>query len=459
MNKQKTMHFTLIFAGLCFFFNPYFAAVDILPDCIGALLVALGLLPLARLYAPMREAQRAFLILALADFVKNLLLVFVFGMSVMGEQEVLILIVAFLSATVGTLFAVQALRALFDGLYTVAAREECAALYGAAGTDRSVTERMGRFAVLFVILREVISLLPEFAALLNTTYVDSEFIRLYDYIGTMRILVMIPVLVLGVIYLVKLIRYFCLTAREREFRVSLAMHYEQFMAAHPGIRIKARHAAAFLLMGVGCLLLCDFYLDFQNIIPDPLGALCLLGGVLLLRLPARIAVSAACLVDGYGVIAAISTVSAYRFSVTYVAADITRSEAVAREYLSMWLLSLAEMLVFLVMLALLLLALRRTLIKWGGYRPARMDDFEIRNEQLVRDEFDWQLIKCYILGFLSAVASFLFDYLKSWPSTRAFRFMEGLWIIDFTLALVFAVYVCYTLTLAMERVRERFQFE
>ena len=54
---------------------------------------------------------------------ENTMLAFVFGMSVMGEQEVLILIVAFLSATVGALFAVLAIRALFDGLYTVAARE------------------------------------------------------------------------------------------------------------------------------------------------------------------------------------------------------------------------------------------------------------------------------------------------------------------------------------------------
>lgn len=453
------MSFALIFAGLCFFFNPYFAAVDILPDCIGALLVVWGIYPLSRLYAPMREASRAFLFFALADFVKNILLVFVFGMSVMGEQEVLILIVAFLSATVGTLFAVQALRALFDALYTVAAREECKSLYGSVEGQRSKTENMARFAVIFVVLREAISLLPEFAALLNTTYVDSEFIRLYDYIGTMRILALVPVLGLGIAYLVLLSRYFLTVHRARDFRVALSARYDTFMQAHPGIRIKARHAAAFLLLGIGALLLTDFYLDVRNIIPDPIGALCMLAGVLLLRLPRKALLPAAGLTALFGIVSAISARSSYLFSLHHVGADITRSEAVAREYLVMWLLSLLEMLVFLAMLAFLLIALRKTLARWGGYKPVHMDDFEKRNEALVREEFDWQFIKCYILGFFSALVSFLFDYLQSWPSTRIFRLLEGLWILDFALALFFGIYFCYTLSLAMGKIRERFQYE
>ena len=111
------------------------------------------------------------------------------------------------------------------------------------------------------------------------------------------------------------------------------------------------------------------------------------------------------------------------------------------------------------MLAFLLLALRKALILWGGYKPTLMDDFEKRNEKLVRDEFDWQFIKCYILGFLSALASFLFDYLQSWPSGRIFRLLEGFWILDFALALLFAIYFCYTLSLAMGKIKERFQFE
>ena len=165
------------------------------------------------------------------------------------------------------------------------------------------------------------------------------------------------------------------------------------------------------------------------------------------------------LIGVFLLVSALSSHKSYLFSATRVAADITRSEVVAREYLVMWLLSLLEMLVFLAMLAFLLLALRKTLTKWGGYRPSHMDDFEKRNEKLVREEFDWQFIKCYILGFLSALASFLFDYLQSWPSARIFRLLEGFWMLDFALALLFAIYLIYTLSLAMGKVRERFQFE
>ena len=38
---SRPLGFGLVFAGLCFFFNPYVAVIDVLPDFIGALLIYL----------------------------------------------------------------------------------------------------------------------------------------------------------------------------------------------------------------------------------------------------------------------------------------------------------------------------------------------------------------------------------------------------------------------------------
>ena len=116
------------------------------------------------------------------------------------------------------------------------------------------------------------------------------------------------------------------------------------------------------------------------------------------------------------------------------------------------------------LLLFLILALRAVLVKWGGYLPEHADaDFEARQESMVREEFDWQLIKCYIFGFISALLSFFFDYFKTWPNTEALRYfsrlMEGLWIPDFLLAIFFAAYMSYTLTLVFAKIGERFLFE
>ncbi len=464
MTKKRPIGFLLIFIGLCFFFNPYFSGIDLLPDFIGCLLIALGLVPTSRICAPMREARQSFLRLAVLDAVKQLLLLFVLANSALGEQEVLLLIVAFLSATLGTLFAILAVRSLFDGLYWIADTYGCDSLVAAKQCGRSRTDRLARFSVIFIIAKEAILLLPEFAALLNSTYVDSEFVNLYDYIGLMRLLALIPVCVLGIWWLSLLSMYFWRLHREKEFLEALREKYAAYIKDHPGIRVKSRYFIALCLIAVGAFFLTDFYLDFQNIISDTVGGCLILSGVLLLGVGKRRLLPAALTAVLYTVVATVSSKGSYAFVTSHVGSDISRSEEVAAEYTAMWLWSLAELICFLLLLLFLLLALRAVLLKWGGYRPQHTNtDFEARHEKKIREEFDWYFIKCYILGFVSALTSFLFDYIKTWPDTKELRYfsrlMEALWIPDFLLALFFAVYLSYLLTLVFAKIGERFLYD
>ncbi|MBE6580057.1 MAG: hypothetical protein E7650_00385 [Ruminococcaceae bacterium] len=459
-SKKRTLGFGLVCFGLCFFFNPYFAVIDIFPDFIGALLISLALIPFARFSGAMREAQIAFLRFAAIDVVKGLLLIFTFGGSAMGEQEVLILIIAFLGATLGTLFAVLAFQKLFDAMDTLAIRHDCDALYGVHYARRSRTEHMARFAVIFLICKEALLLLPEFAALLNSTYVDSPFVRLYDFIGVMRLLVIIPALIGGIVYLIVLLRYFLYVKRQTDFRRALGARYAAFVASHPGVHVKARVATALALIGAGACFAVDFYIDLQDIFPDVLGGILILAGILLMKLPLKRMLPSLISVGLYTVCAAISTSKTFLFVSAHKGADINRSEEVAREYFAMWLTSFFEFLVFLALLFCLLFLLRALLIKWGYYQPSNADAaFEERHYLRVRNEFDWQFIKCGILGAVSALCSFLYDYFQTWPNKKAFRLMEALWIPDFVLGLVFAVYLGYTLTLIYGKIKERFEFE
>ena len=459
-----TKRFILVLIGLCFFFNPYFSAIDFLPDFIGCLLIALGLVPLSHISLPFKDAQRGFLRLALIDATKQILLLFVFSSSALGEQEVLLLIVAFLSATLGTVFTVHAMRALFDGIGWLADTYNCEGLCAVKRHGHSRTELFARFTVVFVIAKEAILLLPEFAALLNSTYVDSKFVRLYNYIGLMRALAIIPVLIFGLAWLFSLVAYFSRLCKEKDFLLALNEQYIAYMEKHTGTRIKSRYFVAFCLIATGLFFLTDFYLDYRNIIPDAAGGCLILCGVLLLGVSRKVYLPAMMSAALYTAIASLSSYKSYLFVSEHIGADIARSEAVASEYQIMWLCSLAEFLCFLVLLLFLILALRAVLIKWGGYLPEHADaDFEARHASKIREEFDWQLIKCYIFGFISAMFSFFFDYFKTWPNTEALRYfsrlMEGLWVPDFLLAIFFAAYMSYTLTLAFAKIGERFLFE
>ncbi|MBE6554741.1 MAG: hypothetical protein E7663_00710 [Ruminococcaceae bacterium] len=456
----RPMSFSLILIGLCFFCNPTFAAVDILPDFVGALLVALGLVVPARISVHMATAKRAFLRLAYADAAKNLVLVGVFAFGGSNDQATLLLIVAFVSATVLLYFAVCAVRALFDAFEFSASSYGCDALYAVHRKGLSYTELFSKFTVFFLIFREVLCLLPEFAALLNSTYVDSDMIRIYDYIGLMRVMVCIPVALLGAVWLVRLLRYFGRLRSERDFRTALALQYADFIQKRPGIRIKAQHAAAFFFLSVGSFFLVDFYLDFQNIIPDTIGGVLILVGIMLLKLPLRSRLIAATVAALYSGVAAVSSHLSYRFSLDFSIGQVAKSEEAASAYFTMWVTSLAEMLCFLLLLLLLMILLRATVRAWAGYVPEHCEgDFETRSLKNLRDEFDSELIKCYLFGFFSALFSFLFDYLKEWPAHKAFRILEFFWFADFLMAIVFGCILTYLLSLIQTQIKARFQYE
>ena len=61
----------------------------------------------------------------------------------------------------------------------------------------------------------------------------------------------------------------------------LASKAHDFAKKHPGNAVTRRYQCCFWLMGAFAFLLTDFYLDFNNIIPDALAAILLIAGIFL----------------------------------------------------------------------------------------------------------------------------------------------------------------------------------
>ena len=243
--KHKTMYFGTVFLGLAFFFNPYFAVVDVLPDFIGAFIVCLGLSRLALLHPTLREARNGFLKVAAADAVKNLGLLVIFGLGTDAEQPIALLIAAFAAAILELLFLIPAIRALFDGLYSLASHYDCKALYADADSGISRTDLMHRLTVIFLVVRETVCLLPEFTALTTSSFSDSRWDRIYEYIGVMRAIACFIVALLGICWLVLLLLYYRRLRAEKAMLADLGERYRIYYDAHPGIAVTRRQGAAF----------------------------------------------------------------------------------------------------------------------------------------------------------------------------------------------------------------------
>ncbi len=487
--NNKKVSFAPVFLGLLFFTNPYFSVVDVLPDFIGCALIFLGLSRVAQINRQMSEARAAFLKLFVYCALKDLAVMISFLVFTGTERPVALLTVSFINAIASFYLSYHAFYSLFDGFYSLAVIHDCPALYQNVRheslirklyvrlrtwearrkgflyeprpvTERCRTEQILRTSIVFLLFREILGALPEFSALSTSDYLDTGLIHLYDYIGVMRGISVFFMLFVSAWWLVTLCRYFSVVARQKEFLQILAEKYAEFVRSHPGVAILRRFGIALSLIGVGGFLLCDFYLDLKNVIPDWIGVLFLLLGIVLLKTPWYDRVIGAVATLAFGALAVVSTQYTYYFHVYHTAVEISKTEAAATAYRHMWVSSLGEFLLFLVFLVVLLLIVRRVIREWAGYMPTHKDlEFEQRRRASFIEEFDGDLLRVFVFGFISGLISFLYDYIQEIPDARIYRLLEFLWGIDLTAGLVFAVLLAATLGNVYREIQHRFCFE
>ena len=460
------MSFWLVMAGLFFFCNPNISVIDVFPDFIGCILIYFGLTRVAVISTVMQEARGKFLKLALVSLAKDILVLMTLGSSAANEKATSLLLITFSAALLLLWFAFSAFRTLFDGFYGLAVLGDCPALYadqreGKRGVKRSKTEAILRYALIFLILREALTVLPEISSLsISLAELNPNRINLYEHINVMRFLAALIILIFGVIYTVKMVGYFRLLHKQTDFRIQLTQKGCDFAKSHPGNAVTRRYYYCFLLMGVAAFLLTDFYLDFNNIIPDALAAALLLIGILfsdLSRKQKTFAIGAAL---AYAAASVISTYFAARFFDDHAISQIGHNAQTDHAYALMWGSALAEMLVFLALLVAVLLFLRTLVDKWGGYLPTQQDsDFETRRRTAFLEEFDGALIRTFVLGSIAALFSFVYDYMKVIPAIKWLRFLEFFWAFDFCASLLFAAVFCTLLGNIFAAIKQRFMYD
>lgn len=463
--KFPPMSFWLVMAGLCFFFNPNLALIDFLPDFIGCILVYFGLTRVARVSAVMQEARAKFLKLSVVCVARDILVLIVQGSSAANEKATSLLLIAFSAAFLFLWFAFSALRALFDGFYGLAVLGDCTPLYSETINGKkmkqSKTEAVMRRVLTFLVIREAVCVLPELSALSAASdEFNANYINMYEYIGIMRLLAAFVVLIFGILYLVRIVGYFRLVQKQKQFRTQLGEKERTIAEKYPGNAVTRRYTLSFLLMGVGVFFLTDFYLDFTNIIPDALAAVCLILGVLISDLARQKKWILSGVAALYGIAATVSSHFAASFYDVFSNAQVGHNELADRAYSFMWGSALLEMLVFLALLVLLLLFLRVIIDKWGGYLAVEEDsEFETRRREAFLEEFDGELIRTFILGLIAALFSFVYDYMKIIPANRWLRFLEFFWAFDFCATLLFATMFAVLLGNVLGAIKQRFMYD
>lgn len=254
-----------------FLFNPNITVIDIFPDFIGYFILMLSLTRLADLNENVQQARQLFSRMVLIDAGKILAILWIFGMEAAGERSSSMMLWTFVFGVLELMMLIPAYHRLFEGLIGLGNFYETQSVFYVKkpGRGKSITEKIRKFTIAFVVLKSTMAVLPELSDLTNTTYNDSDFAgNLYRHINAMRILASFVVIVVGIIWLVRVLLYFRRVRRDDVFMTELARAYSEKVLPKEGIFVRRAVKTAFGCLLCAAFLTLDFRMEHFNLLPD-----------------------------------------------------------------------------------------------------------------------------------------------------------------------------------------------
>lgn len=408
--RERGLGLGWILAAPIFLCNPNFIVIDVLPDWIGYFLLCCGLSKLGELNGSVGAAVTAFRRMIWIDAAKLLAILWIFGMSVTSERTASMLLWTFVFSVLELIFVIPAYSKLFDGLTEIGYFYPNTSLFESSDRQKkkSRTDRIKAFTVFFVAAKAILTVLPEFAELTNASYDESAgTVNLYRYIGVMRMLAWIPVLVIGIIWLIRTVRYFRTVLKDRVLMDGLQEAYQRDVAPKVGLFVgKTVRCGAALVVAALCLTL-DLRLDGQNCFPDFFAAVVLLLAFCVLqkreRQSGRLWIAAVLCYTAFAIAGAVADTS---FFSHYQYNSLIKNEAAMQTYGVLFLLNIGKYLSLLWSLLCLLGKLRTVVERHTGSVAGRerLSEQENSMAQALQKELmgefrtAWIGTACYVLA-------------------------------------------------------------
>ena len=269
--------------GLCipaflFLFNPVVAFVDVLPDAIGYALLLLGLRQAADLCGRIDESRLNFKKMLWVSVGAAIAQYYLYSIAPSGgkanayETPVWILLFSFVMLAFHIVFLLPAYRELFLGLGVLC--EECGAEVSANKKGKTRYERLASFSAIFAVLTSLFACLPELSVL-TPFEVEMENMAFdwYAFVGLFRLLFAAVSLVLGVIWLVRVLACFASLLGDKQMMCVAQERYEKEMLPRRGTLTLRRIGIAFSLFMIGAVFIAEVRIDLKTLLPASFCAL------------------------------------------------------------------------------------------------------------------------------------------------------------------------------------------
>ncbi len=486
--KNKMLRFGLLLGGLVFFCNPNLNIVDVLPDCIGCLLIVIALTKLGDLSADIGAAKQAFFTLfwiTLSKLPALLLLMWITGNSV-GE-ETMKLVFAFCYAVAETVFALRAFSLLLDGLAYLGTRTEGGEfLYTlpqpkqrpprADGKPRRVRTRrfdgLMRTTSFFLIAKAVLYTLPEFTYLSSQDslgYITPEGLALSNFRPLLIVLSLLLGTVIGIVWLCCVCRYVRYIARNTAFWNQLYVQYQTTVLPRTGIFVMRRMYTFSILISAAALFSVDLYLDEVNCLPDFISAILFflaafviakdVGGALWLKITSAF----------YFVASVATFITMIAFTNEYPYSAVHKIERAQTLYTRYAVCNAVAQVAFLgVMFSLAALLMRIVRAHTGINTVTGVSN---SSRPLVQ-VYQGRTVRLRIVSSAAAIMSVLYFYFVVDVKTIQLRpgaYTDGgylyfpefeiVWMVDFAIAMLYAIFTCNLVGDLLAEVRYKYKYE
>lgn len=303
------MNLGFLTLGLAFLFNPNVNIIDVFPDFIGYILIYHALEKSSDIVERLADARKLFWKLFLITLVKTACIIPMFA-----SRDDITLLLTFISAVLELIYLIPAIIALFEGLVYSGSRFDGTAVFKKA-------DSLKHFTVMFVILKAVCSVLPEFTSLsmfdeLGTVTAASIDIRKYKpYFIEICAAV---TLIFGIIWIIRMVRYTRGISKDNVFIGNIDRKYRDEILPKKEMFISRnmKTVSTFIILGViGSI---TFFLDGVNIVPNILGAaFFIFAFIYLIKYEKRKSLFGIIFTSLYGIISVGNTVLQSRFSTEY----------------------------------------------------------------------------------------------------------------------------------------------
>ncbi len=484
----KNLGLGFVCAALPFLFHPTLNIVDPLPDFIGYILLTVGISRLADMNYHFEEARRYFsrmLGISLLQFVSIFML---FSLFDSRSQPSATLLLCFTFSVAEIIFLPHAYGEMFEGFLYMGSRVEnsSAVFYlpparvarhekklarealrleranqrrqkrGLAPLTRlrerspvkNATQAVAAFTKLFVVLKAILTVLPEFSSLTldRESGSASGFVFWYDYIGLYRTFTLPIVLIFGILWLVKMLGYFSSVTKDRPFMEALIEKYRAEVEPKTHLFITRAIKLAFLVLSVGMFFCPDLAFEHQtiNLIPDFLCPLILALGALLLRRRVRIPIYTYLACGVYTVSSLVTWIMSYDFYSKY---SLTLTDIRVEAYNAFMLLTgvkLVDCLLFFLMVLSFIPVLLTVIARYTGYVAPGPNINAEDKLRYVHGMLKKRLVVLVVLALLCALGGVAYTLLV--------KHLNFMWIIEFTFSLILAIYTLTTLNAIVEEV-------